>query len=99
MLDAKPLTTRPPTTVQALPIGWEGICAVSDRHAALCAGLLPRPVSVHGGLRKLDPSLGMGLATTLVTLGGVSGWLLEHYVLQPLGIGFCASSPDAGWSR
>ena len=38
---------------------------------------------------KLDPSLGMGLATTLVmTLGGVSSWLLERYVLQPLGIGF-----------
>ena len=38
---------------------------------------------------KLDPSLGMGLATTLVmTLGGISSWLLEHYVLLPLGIGF-----------
>lgn len=38
---------------------------------------------------KLDPSLGMGVATTLVmTLGGLSSWLLEHYVLQPLGIGF-----------
>ena len=38
---------------------------------------------------KLDPSIGMGVATTLVmTLGGLSSWLLEHYVLQPLGIGF-----------
>ena len=38
---------------------------------------------------KLDPSIGLGVATTLVmTLGGVSSWLLEHYVLQPLGIGF-----------
>ena len=38
---------------------------------------------------KLEPSLGMGVATTLVmTLGGLSSWLLEHYVLQPLGIGF-----------
>lgn len=38
---------------------------------------------------KLDPSLGMSVATTLVmTLGGVCSWLLEHYVLQPLGIGF-----------
>ncbi|HYQ38529.1 MAG TPA: electron transport complex subunit RsxA [Pseudomonas sp.] len=38
---------------------------------------------------KLDPSIGMGVATTLVmTLGGISSWLLEHYVLLPLGIGF-----------
>ena len=38
---------------------------------------------------KLDPSLGMGAATTLVmTLGALFSWLLEHYVLQPLGIGF-----------
>ncbi len=38
---------------------------------------------------KLDPSIGMGVATTLVmTLGGISSWLLEHYVLQPLDIGF-----------
>ncbi len=38
---------------------------------------------------RLDPSIGMGLATTFVmTLGGMSSWLLEHYVLQPLGIGF-----------
>lgn len=38
---------------------------------------------------KLEPSLGMSLATTLVmTLGGISSWLLEHYVLQPLDIGF-----------
>ncbi|MNZ34033.1 Electron transport complex protein RnfA [compost metagenome] len=38
---------------------------------------------------KLDPSVGMSVATTLVmTLGGISSWLLEHYVLQPLDIGF-----------
>lgn len=38
---------------------------------------------------KLDPSIGMGAATTFVmTLGGISSWLLEHYVLLPLGIGF-----------
>ena len=38
---------------------------------------------------KLDPSIGMGVATTLVmTLGGLSSWLLEHYVLLPPGIGF-----------
>jgi electron transport complex protein RnfA len=38
---------------------------------------------------KLEPSLGMGVATTVViTLGGISSWLVEHMVLQPLGIGF-----------
>ncbi len=38
---------------------------------------------------KLDSTIGMGLATTLVmTLGAISSWILEHYVLQPLGIGF-----------
>jgi electron transport complex protein RnfA len=38
---------------------------------------------------KLDPSVGMGMATTVViTLGGTASWLVEHLVLQPLGIGF-----------
>ncbi|NEV60603.1 electron transport complex subunit RsxA [Thiorhodococcus minor] len=38
---------------------------------------------------KLDSALGMGLATTFVlTLAAVAGWLLEYYVLQPLGIGY-----------
>jgi electron transport complex protein RnfA len=38
---------------------------------------------------KLDPSIGLAVATTLVMgLGGASSWLIEHYVLLPLGIGF-----------
>lgn len=38
---------------------------------------------------KLDPSIGMGVATTLViTLGGTASWLVEHLVLQKLGIGY-----------
>lgn len=38
---------------------------------------------------KLDSALGMGLATTFVlTLASVAGWLLEHALLQPLGLGF-----------
>jgi electron transport complex protein RnfA len=38
---------------------------------------------------KLDSAIGMGLATTFVlTLAAVASWLLEHLVLQPLGIGF-----------
>lgn len=38
---------------------------------------------------RLDPTVGMGVATTFVmTLGSLSSWLLEHYVLAPLGIGF-----------
>lgn len=38
---------------------------------------------------KLTTAVGMGAATTFVlTLGSVSSWLLEHYLLQPLGIGF-----------
>lgn len=38
---------------------------------------------------KLDSALGMSLATTFVlTLASVAGWLLEHLVLQPLGIGY-----------
>jgi H+/Na+-translocating ferredoxin:NAD+ oxidoreductase subunit A len=37
---------------------------------------------------KLDSALGMGLATTFVlALASVAGWLLEHLVLQPLGMG------------
>jgi len=38
---------------------------------------------------KVDSALGMGLATTFVlTLAAFAGWVLEHFVLQPLGIGF-----------
>lgn len=38
---------------------------------------------------KVDTAVGMGLATTFVlTLAAVTGWLIEHYVLIPLGIGF-----------
>ena len=42
-----------------------------------------------GVSNKIDSALGMGLATTFVlTLAAVSGWLLEHYVLGPLGLGY-----------
>ena len=42
-----------------------------------------------GVSNKLDSALGMGLATTFVlTLAAVSGWLLEHFVLSPLDLGF-----------
>ena len=38
---------------------------------------------------KLDSALGMGLATTFVlTLASVAGWLLEHFLLTPLNVGF-----------
>lgn len=38
---------------------------------------------------KLDSALGMGLATTFVlTLAAVSSWIIEHYVLTPLDIGY-----------
>ena len=42
-----------------------------------------------GVSNKLDSALGMGLATTFVlTLAAVSGWMLEHFVLTPLDLGF-----------
>jgi electron transport complex protein RnfA len=42
-----------------------------------------------GVSNKLDSALGMGLATTFVlTLAAFAGWLLEHYVLTPLNLGF-----------
>jgi electron transport complex protein RnfA len=42
-----------------------------------------------GVSKKLDSAVGMGLATTFVlTLTAVVSWLLEHYLLLPLGIGF-----------
>jgi electron transport complex protein RnfA len=48
-------------------------------------GLCP----VMGVSSKLESSLSMGLATAFVmTIGAVSSWLIEHYLLQPLGIGF-----------
>lgn len=38
---------------------------------------------------KLDTALGMGLATAFVLgLASAAGWLLEHYILAPLDIGF-----------
>jgi len=40
-----------------------------------------------GVSNKLDTALSMGLATTFVlTLAAIASWILEHYVLQPLGI-------------
>lgn len=48
-------------------------------------GLCP----LMGVSNKLDSALGMGLATTFVlTLAAFAGWLLEHFVLQPLNLGF-----------
>jgi electron transport complex protein RnfA len=48
-------------------------------------GLCP----LMGVSNKLDSALGMGLATTFVlTLAAFAGWLLEHFVLMPLDIGF-----------
>ncbi len=42
-----------------------------------------------GVSNKLDTALGMGLATTFVlTLAAAASWILEHYVLAPLDIGF-----------
>ena len=38
---------------------------------------------------KVEAAIGMGFATTFVlTLSAASSWLLEHYVLAPLNIGF-----------
>jgi electron transport complex protein RnfA len=42
-----------------------------------------------GVSKKLDSAIGMGLATTFVlTLTAVASWMLEHWLLLPLGIGF-----------
>jgi len=40
-----------------------------------------------GVSRKMDSALGMGMATTFVlTLASAASWMLEHWLLQPLGI-------------
>lgn len=42
-----------------------------------------------GVSNKLSTSLGLGAATTFVmTVGAASSWMLENWLLQPLGIGF-----------
>ena len=42
-----------------------------------------------GVSNKLDTALSMGMATTFVlTVASISSWLLERYILQPLGIEF-----------
>lgn len=42
-----------------------------------------------GVSNKLDTALSMGLATTFVlTLASIASWLLEHFLLIPLGIEF-----------
>jgi Na+-translocating ferredoxin:NAD+ oxidoreductase subunit A len=42
-----------------------------------------------GVSNKLDSALGMGFATTFVlTLAAAASWLLEHYILSPLNLGF-----------
>lgn len=48
-------------------------------------GLCP----LMGVSNKLDSAMGMGLATTFVlTLAAFASWLLEHFVLAPLDLGF-----------
>lgn len=62
-----------------------GTALVNNVVLAKFLGLCP----FMGVSNKLDTALGMGLATTFVlTLAAVSGWLVENYVLAPLGIGF-----------
>ncbi|MDP2253883.1 MAG: Rnf-Nqr domain containing protein, partial [Thiobacillus sp.] len=40
-----------------------------------------------GVSRKMDGALGMGMATTFVlTLATAATWMLEHWLLAPLGI-------------
>lgn len=42
-----------------------------------------------GVSKKLETAIGMGLATTFVlTLASVCAYLIEHYILQPLGVSY-----------
>jgi electron transport complex protein RnfA len=42
-----------------------------------------------GVSKQIDSAIGMGMATTFVlTLASVAGWILEYWLLQPLGLGF-----------
>jgi len=42
-----------------------------------------------GVSKKMDSALGMGMATTFVlTLTTAATWMLEHWLLQPLGLGY-----------
>ena len=42
-----------------------------------------------GVSNKLDTALGMGFATTFVlTIASITSWLIEHYILAPLNIGY-----------
>ena len=42
-----------------------------------------------GVSNKVDSAIGMGLATTFVlTLAATLSWLIEHLILQPLGMGY-----------
>jgi len=42
-----------------------------------------------GVSKSMDSALGMGLATTFViTLASAATWMLEHWLLQPLGLGY-----------
>lgn len=42
-----------------------------------------------GVSKQIDSAIGMGMATTFVlTLATVAGWMLEHWVLKPLDLGF-----------
>ena len=42
-----------------------------------------------GVSNKIDSAIGMGFATTFVlTLAATASWVLEHFVLMPLGVGY-----------
>ncbi|MEH6575564.1 MAG: electron transport complex subunit RsxA [Amphritea sp.] len=62
-----------------------GTALVNNVVLAQFLGLCP----LMGVSKNVDTALGMGFATTFVlTLATVSSWLLEHFLLAPLGVEF-----------
>ncbi len=62
-----------------------GIALVNNVVLTMFLGLCP----FMGVSNRLDTALGMGLATAFVlTLAATAGWLIEHWLLQPLGLEF-----------
>jgi electron transport complex protein RnfA len=86
MLDAKAYAnTRDTDTMTDYLLLLLGTALVNNVVLVKFLGLCP----FMGTSGKIDTALGMGFATTFVlTLAAAAGWLLEHLVLQPLGIGF-----------
>jgi electron transport complex protein RnfA len=89
--DGTPYAVIRPTSIQSFPTMSEilllllSTALVNNVVLIKFLGLCP----VMGVSKSVDSALGMGLATTFVlVLASAASWMLDNWLLQPLGLGY-----------